>query len=97
MNITIDNRPNYVSRFYAGQLDGQRFMVHVVDDRISSDPDSKWNPGSITIQWINEPGEYNTPHNTSAVYKWLQENAYLAAPEGLVLMVKASEWNREDM
>ena len=91
MNITIDNRPNYVSRFYAGQLEGKRFMVHIVDDRIISDPNSKWNPGSLTIEWYGEKGD------TDAVRRWLHDNAYLAAPEGLVLMVKASEWNREDM
>lgn len=91
MNITIDNRPNFVSRLYVGQVDGKRFMLHVVDDRIINDPDSKWNPGSLTIQWLGEQGD------TDAVRRWLHENAYLAAPEGLVLMVKASEWNREDM
>lgn len=91
MNITIDNRPNYVSRFYAGQLDGKRFMVHIVDDRVISDPNSRWNPGSLTIEWYGEKGD------TNAVKRWLHDNAYLAAPEGLVLMVKASDWNREDL
>jgi hypothetical protein len=91
MNITIDNRPNYVSRFYSGEVDGKRFQVHVVDDRALFDPNSQWNPGSITIQWTGTPGD------TNAVKRWLHDNAYLAAPEGLVLMVKASEWNREDL
>lgn len=90
MNITIDNRPNYVSRFYSGAVDGKRFIVHVVDDRASNDPDSKWNPGSIEIVWANIPGD------TDAVRRWLMEHAYLSAPEGLVLMTKASQWNRED-
>lgn len=90
MNITIDHRPNFVSRLYVGQVDGKRFMLHVVDDRIINDPDSKWNPGSLTIQWLGERGD------ADAVLRWLHENAYLSAPEGLVLMVKASNWNRED-
>lgn len=90
MNISIQNRPDYVSRFYSGHLDGKRFSVHVTDDRRSNDPDSQWNPGSLTIQWIGEPGD------TDAVRRWLHDNAYLAPPDGLAIMVKASEWNRED-
>lgn len=90
MNISVDSRPNYVSRFYSGEVDGKRFQVHVVDDRALFDRDSRWNPGSITIQWTGTPGD------TEAVRRWLMDNAYLSAPEGLVLMVKASNWNRED-
>lgn len=89
-NIKIDPRPTSITRVYHMQYKNLPVWIHVTDDRPGNDPDSRYNPGDVSIvcNGTLSLAEYRD------LLRWLTEKVAFAEPDTIAMM-DAHSWRRD--